>query len=36
MRKDDLNVTYFKTETDVAQNPLNEFFSNFDSQKTLL
>ena len=26
--------TYFKTETDVAQNPLDEFFSNFDCQKT--
>ena len=26
--------TYFKTEIDVAQNPLDEFFSNFDWQKT--
>ena len=26
--------TYFKRETDVAQNPLDEFLSNFDCQKT--
>ena len=26
---------YFKTEADVAQNLINYFFSNFDSQKTL-
>ena len=28
MRKDDLNV--YKTETDVAQNLIDDFFSNFD------
>ena len=27
--------TYFKAETDVAQNLIDEFFSNFDCQKTL-
>ena len=26
--------TYFKTETDVAQILFNDFFSNFDCQKT--
>ena len=26
---------YFKTETDVAQNLLDEFVSNFDCQKTV-
>ena len=35
MRIDDLNVHYFKTETDVVQNLLDDFFSNFDCQKTL-
>ena len=34
MRKDDLNVHKTKTETDVAQNLINDFFSNYDSQKT--
>ena len=28
MRKDDPNV--YKTETDVAQNLIDDFFSNFD------
>ena len=32
MRKDDLNV--YKTETDVAQNLIDDFFSNFDWQST--
>ena len=27
--------TYFRTETDVAQNLIEDFFSNFDCQKTL-
>ena len=26
--------TYFKTETDVIQNLIDNFFSNFDCQKT--
>ena len=25
---------YFKTKTDVAQNMINKFFSNFDDQRT--
>ena len=27
--------TYFKTETDVAQNQIDDLFSNFDCQRTL-
>ena len=27
--------TYFRAETDVAQNLIDDFFSNFDCQKTL-
>ena len=34
MRKDDLNRTYFNTKTDVAQNLIDDFFSNSDRQKT--
>ena len=30
MRKDDLNVHDFKTETDEAENLIDDFFSNFD------
>ena len=26
--------TYFKTKTDVAQNLIDDFFSNFDCQRT--
>ena len=26
--------TYFKIETDIAQNLIDEFFSNFDRQRT--
>ena len=26
--------TYFKTETDVAQNRIDDFFSNFDGERT--
>ena len=33
MRKDDPNVTYFKTKTDVAQNLSDKFFTNFDCQR---
>ena len=32
MRKDDF--LYFSTKTDVAQNLIDDFFSNFDCQKT--
>ena len=34
MRKDDLYLTYFKAETDVAQNLIDDyfFFSRFDCQ----
>ena len=35
MWKDDLMRTHFKTETDVAQNLIDNFFSNFDCQKTI-
>ena len=31
MRKDDRNVHVFQTKTDVAQNRIDKFFSNFDS-----
>ena len=34
MRKDNLNVHDFKTETDVAQNLIDDFFSNFQCQRT--
>ena len=30
MQKDDLMCTYFKTETDVGQNLIDDLFSNFD------
>ena len=34
MRKDELNVQVFNTKTDVAQNQIDNFFSNFDCQRT--
>ena len=33
MQKDNLNLHVFQTETDVAQNLINDFFSNFDCQR---
>ena len=33
MPKDDLNEHYFNTKTDVAQNLIDDFFSNFDCQR---
>ena len=35
MRKDGLNVHYFKAEADVTQNLIDDFFSKFDCQTTL-
>ena len=34
MRKMTHMCMFFKTKTNVAQNPINKFFSNFDYQKT--
>ena len=34
MQKDDPNVHVFKTKSDVAQNLIDKFFSDFDCQKT--
>ena len=34
IRKDDLNAHVFNTKTDVAQNLIYAFFSNFDCQRT--
>ena len=34
MRKDDLNVHVFHYKKDVAQDLIDDFFSNFDCQRT--